>query len=103
MRESDIQNTICEYLTMKGYFFFRVNTIPVYDTKTKVFRRMPKYAKAGVSDLILILNGQFVGLEIKQEHGIQSEHQKLFQQGVERNGGKYLLIRSLNDLIQQGL
>lgn len=30
-KESDIQSAICEYLSLKGYFFSRSNNVAIYD------------------------------------------------------------------------
>lgn len=51
----------------------------------------------GASDLIGIWNGRFVALEIKTPIGRQSPEQKLFQQLVEKKGGVYALLRSVED------
>lgn len=58
----------------------------------------------GVSDLILIhpKDGRFIGCEVKSETGIQSEHQKTFEEKVLANKGIYLLVRSVEEL-QKGL
>jgi hypothetical protein len=57
----------------------------------------------GVPDIILIKDGQFIGLEIKRPKGIQSDAQKIFQHKCEKAGGKYHLITSLDQVIALGL
>lgn len=101
--EKDIQLAICDYLALKHYFFWRQNTVPVFDTRTKVYRPMPKYSMNGVPDIILINKGQFWGLEVKQPKGKQSENQYIFQQGCEKAGGKYHIVTSLDDVLRLGL
>lgn len=104
MKETQIQNQICEYLALKGYFFFRSNNIPVYSPKDKIFRRMPKYGMLGVPDIILILTckniGVMVGLEVKKEKTYQSKSQKQFQKELEEVGGFYFIVRSIDDCIK---
>jgi len=102
-KESDIQNAVCEYLTAKKHFFWRNNSIGVYDPTHKNFRRLPKYAMAGVPDVILIKDSFFVGLEIKSAKGKQSESQKLFEKKCTEAGGEYYVIRSIDDVIEIGL
>jgi len=51
----------------------------------------------GISDLILILPGQVVFIELKTESGIQSPDQKIFQKKVESRGHRYMIIRSLEE------
>ncbi|MBT9169591.1 MAG: hypothetical protein DDT19_02953 [Syntrophomonadaceae bacterium] len=44
-----------------------------------------------------------VFLEIKRPGGKQSLYQQQFQANIEAHGGKYLLVRSVEDLIEAGL
>jgi len=103
MTETEIQSTICEYLAYRKHFFWRQNTAPRYDTKKQIFYRMPKHAMNGVPDIILIKDGQFIGLEVKQEKGKQSEDQKIFEKRCHDAGAKYYIVRSLDDVIKLGL
>lgn len=103
INETQIQASICDYLAMKGYFFWRVNNIPVYDTTRKIYRALPKYTPKGISDIIVIIKGIFYGLEVKTDKGRQSPEQKIFQEDVERSGGKYFIVRSIDDVIKLDL
>lgn len=99
--EKDIQLAICDYLAYKGHFFWRQNTNPIFSEGR--FKSMPKHSKTGVPDIILVKAGIFVGLEVKRPKGKQSENQEIFQRGLERAGGKYYLVTSLDDVIKIGL
>ena len=101
VKEKDIQMAVCDYLAIKGYFFWRTNTTPIFDPTKKIFRAMPKYALRGISDIILVKNGMFIGLEIKRPKGTQSEHQKEFQRKLINAGGQYYLITSMDYLIKK--
>jgi hypothetical protein len=46
-----------------------------------------------------VINGQYVGIEVKAPKGKQSDHQKEFQRNPEVAGGKYLLAYSLEDVL----
>lgn len=52
---------------------------------------------SGVSDLILILCGRVVFIEMKTETGTQSTSQKEFQSKVKELGHKYVVIRSFEE------
>lgn len=53
---------------------------------------------SGVSDLILLApNGITYLIELKDQTGRQSDHQKAFQQQAESLGHKYVVIRSLSE------
>lgn len=101
MKENDVVSSICEYLEIKRYFFWRQNTTPVFSQGH--FRRMPKHSKKGVPDIILIRSGLFIGLECKTDIGRQSPEQKQFESDCVKHGGKYLVVRSIDDVIAMGL
>ena len=98
--ERDIQMSICEYLAYKRFFFWRQNVNPIFDAKSGGFRRMPAYSVNGVPDIIMIYKGKFVGLEVKNEKGKQSESQKDFEKLCKSNGGYYKVVRSVGDVEQ---
>lgn len=51
----------------------------------------------GGADLIGLFRGRFVAIEIKTPTGRQSPEQRQFQQLVERKGGTYVVLRSVDD------
>ena len=50
---------------------------------------------SGVSDLIVVLRGKVIFVEVKNDKGKQSEKQILFQKQVENLGFEYHLVRNL--------
>lgn len=105
-KESEIQNSICDYLSLKRYLFWRQNTSPTIQNDKSGnwhFRRMPKYSMKGIPDIIIIKDGQFIGLEVKRPKGKQSEFQIEFQKRCEENGGKYFVVTSIDDVKSIGL
>ena len=103
--ESQIVSAICDYLAAKRHFFWRQNTTPAVQKSVDgwAFRRMPKHAKKGVPDIIVIHQARFVGLEVKRSDGRLSADQQEFQRGCEAQGGHYHLVRSLDDVQRIGL
>lgn len=58
--------------------------------------------RPGFPDFILLVPNKvypFLAVELKSEKGRQSEHQKEYQQALERVGGKYVIIRSLDEFM----
>jgi|SRR6185437_11471516 len=102
-KESAIQAAICDYLTLKGYFFSRTNNNATYDKTRAAFRALPKYTRRGWPDICLINRGIFYGIEVKAETGRLSDDQKLIGDYIERNGGRYVVARSIDDLEHAGL
>lgn len=57
----------------------------------------------GVADMLLLKPNSKYGylcIENKTKRGKQSPEQKIFQQEVEKHGGKYVVIRSLDEFIK---
>lgn len=99
--ESEIQSQIIDFLSYRvDLFFQRTNNIPVYDEKQTKYRSMPKGAKSGFPDIIVIKNGVFIGLEVKTLTGKQSKKQKDMEKEIIKNGGQYHIVRCLHDVIK---
>lgn len=52
----------------------------------------------GQSDIIAVINGQFIGIEVKTPKGVLSADQILFKKRLENAGGKYIVARSVADI-----
>lgn len=57
-----------------------------------------KNNKPGAPDIICCYHGRFIGLEVKSEKGKQTDEQKLFQEKLEKVGGQYFVVRSLDEV-----
>lgn len=105
-KESDIQNSICEYLEMRSRCFFRLNNIPAFNRGGDggiTMRRLPKYTPKGLPDIVVIAGGIFYGLEVKTPEGKQSPDQKIMEEKIKKSGGKYFVVRSIEDVQSIGL
>lgn len=100
-KETGIVSAICEYLQIKGHFFWRQNTAALY--RQGRFFRMPRFSRNGVPDIILVSKGDFIGIEVKRNKGRQSVAQKEFQTDLEKAGGRYHLVHSIDEVIALGL
>jgi len=102
--ETPILRAVCEYLKAEGHYFFRINNIPVYDPRIKVFRAMPKYSVKGVSDIVVLAEGNAYFIEIKvpktatTKKTYQSKDQKQFEKDLTKNGIFYLVARGVEDV-----
>lgn len=86
----------CEqYLCAKGVFHYRNNSGA---TKTP-HGSFVRFGAVGSPDIVAVCSGRYVGIECKTGKGKQTDNQKSFQEALERAGGMYLLVRSLDDLI----
>ena len=82
--ENDIQTQVRDFLRYSGYFVMR--------------HQQGLGSLKGFSDLTAIKDGKTIYIEIKKPSGTQSVHQKIFQEEIEKHGGEYLLIHSLEEI-----
>lgn len=88
--ETSVKNQIKQYLAYKGFFIF------------PVLQGLGAYK--GISDYIAMKEGCGVlFIEVKRPAGVQSEHQIEFQRKVEAAGQRYIVARSIDDLIKVGI
>lgn len=101
--EKDIQKQICEWLTLHKYFFWRQNNMPIFSRNNAgrmAFRSMGKYTLRGIPDIVVIVSGQFIGIEVKRNGTIKlTEEQTNFGVRTLLNGGLYYKIYSLELLL----
>lgn len=110
--ESAIARNCCDYLSARGYFFWRNNNIPALG------RAMPKYALKGAPDIMLILRGAFYGIECKRPRGNDDQRERNGRVIRERKlspfqaewaakcalaGGQYYVVHSVQELKDLGL
>lgn len=100
--ESEIQNTILEYLTRKGYRCWRQNSAGIYSEKGEYWRKPSKYSLSGISDIIVLSEGKAYFIEVKTAKGKQRPDQEDFQAFVESAGCEYILARCLEDVMEVG-
>ena len=98
--EKDIQNACCEYLVLKKYYIHRANNIPIFNKSLGIFRSMPKYAKKGFPDIVVLCEKGTVYLEIKRPGGKLSEDQIVFQKVCQKFNIPYYMITSVDELVK---
>ena len=105
VKETEILGSICQYLQVKHYFFWRSNNIPVFDTNRKAFRAMPKWCVKGVPDIFVLTTTKTIGLEVKSKTGIVSPDQKLFEAfwNSRLANREYHVVRSVEEVQEIGL
>jgi hypothetical protein len=96
MKESGIHRQILDYLDTKRVCHCRNNSV------LSMTRQAISIVSAlsGSPDIICVINGQYVGIEVKALKGRQSEHKKEFQRNLEAVGGKYMLAYHWKKLFQ---
>lgn len=108
-REKDIQNSILDYLHFwmaannhKG-FFWTNNNVGIYDPASGVYRKNKSpHSIKGVSDILGLLNGRFIAIEVKSRLGKLTPEQRIFIDKINVSGGLAFVARSIND-VERGL
>ena len=98
MKENDVLQSICEYLWYNKIFFWRNNNTPTYDAKRGLYRKMPKWSKKGVPDIIGIYKGKMLAIEVKKNGTYPSKEQKEIIKEINENGGVAFVARSIEDV-----
>lgn len=101
MSEHQIQSQIVTYFNLT-YPLYRKCLFHVQQTATNriqgaIYKSLG--VTSGVSDLILVADNSVYFIELKDQTGRQSEHQKTFEQQVTTLGHTYVIIRSLGGFI----
>lgn len=104
--EKQVENSILEYLKMRGVFCFKVNTGGVFDPTSRRFRKNKnKHVITGVADILGVLpNGRFLAIEVKTPNSSRSnktyatDNQKFFIANIKANGGLAFIARSVDDV-----
>lgn len=93
--EKDTQKAVIDYLVKNRVFHYRNNTGAV-----KLDKRFFRFGATGSPDIITVKNGQYIGIECKGPKGELSDGQISFKENLEKAGGKYLVVRSIDEFIK---
>ena len=99
MKEAPAQKAILEYLALKKHFCWRNNTGALKTERGHFLR----FGTKGSPDIMCGIDGGFIGLEVKGSSGRLSPDQIAFKEAIERAGGRYHVVRSIDDAIAAGL
>ena len=88
---------IIHYLRQKGYTVGKVKVKGGFGSKGNFIK--DPYTFVGFPDLCCFTKKEIVFIEAKDKRGVQSVFQKYFQECCERCGVKYVLARSIDDVL----
>jgi len=104
MKESEVQKEIIEFLTIlerQGKcYLFRNNSFAGFISRTKNGKSVGyvKNNKPGTPDIIMCMDGLFIGMEVKTAKTYQSKVQKEAEKAIKEAGGRYYVVRSLEEV-----
>jgi len=90
-----LTDQVIRYIKSRGGAAYRINTTGNYNNQ--LGKWIMSGVKKGLPDIIGILHGRFIGIEIKIGRDKQSEDQKQRQKEIEATGGLYLIVRNFKE------
>ena len=72
-------------------------------SKEKATEVLKAMGICGAPDVICVVGGQFIGIEVKDIKGRLNENQMKFKEDLERAGGIYIVARSIDDILNNSL
>jgi hypothetical protein len=78
---------------------YRINNGAVYDQRRGTYRA--GVTRKGIPDIIGIINGRFIGIEVKIGRDRQSAHQKEVEKEIQDAGGIYFIAKSYDDYLEK--
>lgn len=78
---------------------YRINNGAIYDTKRQVYRKGVQ--RKGIPDIIGIIDGRFIGIEVKIGRDRQSADQKEVEREINEAGGVYFIAKSYDDYLKK--
>ena len=87
--EKEIKGNVRTYLRWKGW--------------KVIYNKQGMGSEPGIADVLIVKKGRHIMIETKTIRNNQFEKQKIFQRDWEAHGGEYMLVRSVQDLIDAGL
>jgi len=95
MTENELQREILNLLShIPNTYCFRSSSGLIRTEKGNYFRT----GKRGCPDIVCCIKARFIGLEVKKEKGKLSAFQKQAREEIEKAGGKYAVVRNMEDI-----
>lgn len=94
--EKEIENSILEFLKIIGVYCWKNQSVGIYDQAKKIYRKPnSRHHLNGVSDILGIIQGRFLAIEVKSATGSLTGEQRIFLARVNENGGIAFVARSV--------
>ena len=109
---NSITQTVIKFLKAEGWQAERISTTGRYiqgerytdvlgHTREMKGQWIPGTSTRGSADISATIRGRSVKIEVKYGRDKQSEHQREYQEAIERAGGVYWLVRDLDGFLEQ--
>lgn len=94
---NSISKAIVNYIIHEGHWASRVNTTGIFDKSTGAFRKTTQ--QKGFSDIIAVIFGRAVFIEVKYGEDKMSCNQKKFEKDVTQAHGIYCIVNKYDEFI----
>tara|TARA_R110000824_G_scaffold96013_3_gene230443 strand:- start:4851 stop:5186 length:336 start_codon:yes stop_codon:yes gene_type:complete len=103
MKEIDIQRDILSYLSLKGYFAWRmpVGGVPQQNRGKMIFKKSPIKGFPDIMGVLKNCHGHLFGIEVKSSVGVLSKDQKIVRQKFIDAGCLFILARNLENVVDE--
>jgi hypothetical protein len=99
MTESDLKRTVLDYLKLHRILHLRLNAGGMTKQATNGESYYIALAPKGWADILVFKGSKSYAIELKDKYNDQSQIQICFQSDWEAAGHKYILARSLEEVI----
>lgn len=97
--EKRIQNDILVFLDSIGIYCWQTYGGAVFDPIKKVYRKpKSRFTRAGVADILGIVSGRVLAIEVKSATGRISPEQRVFIRCIQEAGGIAFVARSVEQV-----
>lgn len=100
MSETDLVRSILRALELRGVWAWRMNsgTLPAVGKRGVEYR--VRLAPAGTPDILAVVGGRLIGLEVKTTKARQRPSQSAWQAKAEQHGAGYRVVRSAREALE---
>lgn len=100
--EKVIEKEILDFLTSIGWFVWKNKSMGTFDPVRNIYRKSRnKHSINGTSDILGLVGGRFLAIEVKSESGKATDDQRVFIARVNQEGGIAFVTRSLENALEQ--
>ena len=100
--EKGIENSILKFLMKIGVFCWKNQSVGIYDPIKRTFRRANNQAHIkGVSDILGIIEGKFLAIEVKSAKGQVTPEQRSFLARINNEGGIAFVARNVDQVARE--
>lgn len=93
------KSVLYDLIEVRGAAAYRINNVGIWDAKRGVYRKGGTVK--GIPDIIGVLDGRFIGIEIKYGTDRQSADQKVVEAEIQSAGGVYFIAKTYLDYLSK--